>query len=177
MSHPWTAEWARVCPRCGKEVFHSADGRRHACEACGLVYFHNPAAAVCALLRHEQSLALVVRGKEPALGKLDLPGGFVDPGEDLESALLRELHEELALKISSPRYRFSIPNTYRYRDVDYWTVDAMFEVWLPAPIAPTVDGVEVTALHWMPIADIDDATLAFPSVKAAVKRLRAEIPC
>lgn len=141
------------------------------------MYFHNPAAAVCALLRCEDALALVVRGKEPALGKLDLPGGFVDPDEDLEQALMRELQEELALVISAPRYRFSVPNTYRYRDVDYWTVDVMFEIWLPSRVSARPDGLEVTALHWIPIADVDEEMLAFHSVKTAVARLKAETRC
>lgn len=175
--HPWTAAWARMCPRCGKEAFGSPNGRRHACDACGFVYFHNPAAAVCALLRCERDLALVVRGKDPARGKLDLPGGFVDPDEDLEHALRRELQEELALEITAPQYRFSVPNTYRYRDVDYWTVDVMFEIWLPMRVTPTPDGVEVTALHWVPISDIDEEMLAFHSVKTAIARLKAESGC
>lgn len=175
--HPWTAEWARFCPRCGEEALGSANGRRHACNACGFVYFHNPAAAVCALLRHERDLALVVRGKDPARGKLDLPGGFVDPAEDLEQALVRELQEELALEISTPQYRFSVPNTYRYRNVDYWTMDMMFEIWLPARVMPTPDGVEVTALHWASIVDIDEEMLAFHSVRIAVARLKTEYKC
>lgn len=174
MPHAWTAAWAKFCPRCGEAGLTTSDGRRHTCAACGFLYFHNPAAAVCALLRHEDALALVVRGKNPAIGMLDLPGGFVDPGESLEEALHRELAEELGLAITNPCYRFSLPNTYHYAEVDYWTVDAMFEVWLPERVNPTPDGREVLALQWFALADIPLERLAFASGRAAITRLRAE---
>ncbi len=170
-THPWTASWAKYCPRCGAPGLHSSDGRRHGCDVCGLEIFHNLAAAVCAIIYCRDELALIVRGREPGRGLLDLPGGFVDPFEDLESAVLREVEEELGLTLAAPRYLFSVPNTYLYREVTYRTCDAMFGFTLTHKpvVAPNA---EVLALHWRKVASIASNELAFDSVRAALLRLR-----
>jgi ADP-ribose pyrophosphatase YjhB (NUDIX family) len=140
---------------------------------CGLQYFHNLAAAVCALIFCDGELALIVRGQDPGRGRLDLPGGFVDPGEDLETAVLREVREELALTLPPPRYLFSVPNTYHYQEVDYWTLDAMFMFSLGAKPA-FVPNAEALALQWRPLPAIAPEALAFESVRVALARLREE---
>lgn len=168
--HPWTADWAKYCPRCGAQGFQSADGRRHRCGVCGFEYFHNLAAAVCAVIRCDNEIALIVRGHDPGHGLLDLPGGFVDPGEDLESAVLREVREEIGLELAPPRYLFSVPNTYHYRGVDYWTLDAMFEFRIvDKPMATPND--EVLTLRWTRPDAVAPEDIAFDSVRECVRRL------
>ncbi|MBM4227992.1 MAG: NUDIX domain-containing protein [Gammaproteobacteria bacterium] len=174
-AHEFSREWARFCPRCGADSLSSDDGRRHQCAQCGFVYFHNLAAAVCVMLRRGEELALVVRGQDPGRGLLDLPGGFVDPDEDLEAAAVREVREELGVAINNPRYLFSVPNLYRYREVNYRTLDAMFEVWVN-DLPPVVPNAEVTALYWRELASVKPEELAFASVRAALARLRGAFP-
>ena len=58
---------------------------------------------------------------------LDLPGGFVDPGETAEEALTREIKEELNLEISGYRYILSSPNEYPFGGFTYRTLDLVFE--------------------------------------------------
>ena len=68
-------------------------------------FFINSSAAVAALIVDEnRRLMLVTRGIEPNYGKLDLPGGFIDPGESAEHAVERELFEELGLKVKKMEY-------------------------------------------------------------------------
>lgn len=172
-THEFSREWARFCPRCGADGLSSEDGRRHHCAQCGFVYFHNLAAAVCVILRRGDELALVVRGQEPGKGLLDLPGGFVDPGENLEAAAVREVREELGAAIDRPRYLFSVPNLYRYRDVNYRTLDAMFELWIE-DLPPVVPNAEIAALHWRPLASIKPEELAFDSVRVTLGRLQGD---
>jgi len=51
------------------------------------------------LLSYQDGILFTVRTKEPGLGQLNFPGGFVDHNESLEQALVREIHEELSLSI------------------------------------------------------------------------------
>lgn len=52
-------------------------------------------------------------------GKWDLPGGKVDPGEDFEKALLREVAEETGLQISLERVVGSAESETPIRKIAY----------------------------------------------------------
>jgi 8-oxo-dGTP diphosphatase len=59
--------------------------------------FPHPRLTVDAVAVREGMVLLVRRGKEPYEGRWALPGGFVDRGERLEEAVLRELEEETGI--------------------------------------------------------------------------------
>jgi 8-oxo-dGTP diphosphatase len=44
-------------------------------------------------------LLTIERGSAPQIGRLALPGGYIEQGEDWRAALLRELHEETSIRI------------------------------------------------------------------------------
>jgi 8-oxo-dGTP diphosphatase len=67
------------------------------CPECGRDGYQNPALAVDAAVRRDDSVLLIQRGREPWKGAWALPGGFVDMGEDPLDAVLRELLEETGL--------------------------------------------------------------------------------
>lgn len=116
------------CPVCGSKSFHVRNEKAKRCDACGFVYYFNPSAAVACFIRNAKDELLVVRrAKEPAMGTLDLPGGFVDMHESGEEAAIREVREETRLEVSECRYLFSIPNIYPYSGFDVQTLDLFFE--------------------------------------------------
>jgi len=90
------------CPTCAtpldERLIHQR--RRRVCDACGFVQFHDPKVAVIALVTHDDRVLLIRRGVEPEKGKWALPGGYMDAGETAESALRRELQEEVGLAIT-----------------------------------------------------------------------------
>ena len=80
-------------------------GNRFFCPDCDFVLYQNTAAATGCVIETDGKILLLVRGKEPSVGKLDLPGGFVDPGEGVLDGLLRELQEELGWQPPIPAGR------------------------------------------------------------------------
>lgn len=98
------------CPKCGTKAFVERNEKAKQCTACGFIYYFNPSSAVACFIRNSRGeLLLVRRAKEPAKGRLDLPGGFVDMHESAEEAAQREVKEETGLDITGCRYLFPSP--------------------------------------------------------------------
>ena len=77
MNHP--LDIFHYCPKCGSELFEEHNFKSKHCLNCGFTYYQNPSSATAAFILNDKNELLVVRrGKEPAKGTLDLPGGFVD---------------------------------------------------------------------------------------------------
>lgn len=159
------------CPACGGDALESLDNKLFGCTRCGYTYFHNTAVAVSAVIQHAGEVAWITRAHEPGLGCLDLPGGFVEPDEALEEAVLREALEETGFTPHSPRYLFSIPNRYEYHGMHYSTVAVFFACRVDSRNV-FVPNAEASALRWMALDAVDPAQLAFDSTRAALVRLR-----
>ncbi|WP_298439328.1 NUDIX hydrolase [Geobacter sp.] len=74
-----------ACPRCGEKV----------------KAYRNPIPTVDIIIETEGGIVLIERKNEPR--GWALPGGFVDYGETLEAAAIREAREETSLEVSNLR--------------------------------------------------------------------------
>jgi ADP-ribose pyrophosphatase YjhB (NUDIX family) len=167
----------RYCPSCASEKIRFENNKVFRCPDCGFTYYHNNAAASGCIIRSNAGLLFLVRGKEPARGKLDLPGGFVDAGEGLLEGLRRECIEELAwdpgpLDVSgAAKFFASFPNIYPYKGIAYSTCDIFF--WIDAPDLSEKDlspeASEVAGLRFIKEDAIKPDELAFGSTKRAVE--------
>ena len=93
----------KYCPCCGAPAFAENDERSKRCTQCGFVFYHNASAATVAVILNAKGQLLVARrAMEPARGTLDLPGGFVDPGESIDEGCRREVREEIGLEGFTP---------------------------------------------------------------------------
>jgi 8-oxo-dGTP diphosphatase len=101
----------RTCPRCAARLV-AEDGAVR-CTACGLVVYAKPAPAVCALLLDDGGRVLLARrAVEPAAGKWDIIGGFVDEFEQPLDALRRELREELDVEVEPLQLVAAVADRY-----------------------------------------------------------------
>jgi len=117
----------KFCPRCGSAHFPATGSRSFKCVDCHFNYFVNSAAAVAVLLFNSKGeLLLTRRAIEPYFGKLDLPGGFIEPMETGEQASVREIQEELGILIHSLRYFGTYPNEYIFSGFSVFTLDIAY---------------------------------------------------
>ena len=118
----------QYCPYCGSKSFLAGDENYMQCDVCQKKLYINASAAVACIIENPQGEILFTRRAfEPAKGMLDLPGGFVSPGETAEDAVKREIKEELNLETISMCYICSSHNRYLYGGVVYYTIDLGFK--------------------------------------------------
>jgi 8-oxo-dGTP pyrophosphatase MutT (NUDIX family) len=176
----------KYCPSCASEGIRFDGSHKYSCSACGFVFYQNTAAATGCVIRTKKGILLLVRGKEPAKGKLDLPGGFVDPGEGVLEGLVRELREEIgwtppnfpprrmpAGKTGDPgacSLFASFPNIYPYRDTVYHTCDMFFTLEAPDLTEQDLrlEAGEIGGLRFLRPAEIRMEDLAFDSTRRAL---------
>lgn len=91
---------ARHCARCGHatERFEEHGYPRTRCPACRWVDYGNPKPAAGAIVPRGGKVLLSKRAREPKKGAWDLPGGFLEAGEEPEAAIVRELDEETGMR-------------------------------------------------------------------------------
>ncbi|MEP0177977.1 MAG: NUDIX domain-containing protein [Paraglaciecola sp.] len=158
------------CVKCGSASLAKDGEKSFRCSDCDFTYFHNVAAASGAFIVFNNKILLLERALDPAKGKLDIPGGFLDYGESNEQALCRELFEELQLSVadSEMSYLYSFPNQYLYKGVVYHTVDCFFELILDSEPSLVLQQSEISNYYWVDPKTFNLDELAFDSCKRAL---------
>ncbi|QEO09649.1 NAD(+) diphosphatase [Protaetiibacter larvae] len=118
--------WVRVDAETGRELYPRTD----------------PAVIVAVL--DDAGRILLGSNVEWDPGRFSLLAGFVEPGESLEAAVVREIFEEAGVLVADPEYRGSQP----------WPFPASLMLGFEARIAPGAtteprpDGTELRELRW-----------------------------
>ena len=104
-------QWYRVnrfCGACGEKTVHDGKERMMRCPSCGNMIFPRIAPAVIIGLTHGDKLMLsTYAGRE--YKRYGLLAGFIEIGETAEEAVVREVMEEVGLKVKNVRYYKSQP--------------------------------------------------------------------
>jgi ADP-ribose pyrophosphatase YjhB (NUDIX family) len=99
-----TAEDYRFCPRCGagleRRQLKAGEPARLVCQGCGFVLYLDPKLAACTITLVQRGIVLLRRANEPQRGKWVFPGGYVDRGESVLAAAVRETYEEVGLRVA-----------------------------------------------------------------------------
>lgn len=156
------------CPKCGSKHFDINTEKSRKCDNCGFEFYANPSSATAAFIFNEKGELLVTRrGKEPAKGTLDLPGGFVDNNETAEQGIAREIKEETGLEVANAKYLFSLPNIYIYSGMEIHTLDMFYEVHVSGDQQPMAAD-DASELMWVPVEEIHTEQFGLRSIRQAL---------
>lgn len=162
----------KYCPACGSQSFAEHDFKSKQCKDCGFTYYFNSAAATVAIIENEKGEFLVARRAcEPAKGTLDLIGGFVDPGESAEQAIVREIREEtgIALEEKQVRLLFTLPNTYMFSNLLVHTCDSFFHVIIPSNTKIEAHD-DISDCWWIEREKLNTTEIGLDSVRKGMER-------
>ena len=120
----------------------------------------NPALAVDAAVRRQDSILLVRRKYPPNPGSWVLPGGFVDRDEDPEHAVIRELKEEAGLDGVNPKLLMVMGDPER--DERKHVVSIVYELTVDSTQIP-VAGDDASEAKFWSIDDIVSGQVAMAS--------------
>lgn len=155
----------RFCPACGATLeprrLHQDEPARLVCSACAGVVYLDPKVVACVVLEIGGKILLMRRKRPDATERWLLPGGYVDEGEQVEHAAIREIWEETRLEISLS----ALVGVFSYRG------------WPPVIIVYSANldtaepeaGEETEALDLFAPEDIPWDRLAFPSTRDALR--------
>jgi NAD+ diphosphatase len=156
------AEWHashQYCPRCGGRLHSTVAGHVLVCEVCGRQQFPRSDPAVIMLVTDGER-ALLGRQDAWPEGRYSTLAGFVDPGESLEEAVVREVAEETGVHVTDVTYFGNQP----------WPFPQSLMVGFFARATSTeicVDGTEISDARWFTReqlkAEAEAGTLALPS--------------
>lgn len=152
------AGW-KHCPRCQAPL--DVDRRSARCHACGLVAYAKPSPAICALVVDGEGRVLLGRrAHEPAAGRWDVLGGFMEEGEQPFETLRREIREETGLDVEPERFVAAVSD--RYGEGGNHTVNFC---WTARVVGGDLEPADdVAELRWFSRDDLPPPEdLAFPN--------------
>ena len=166
----WHASHPR-CPRCGKVTRVTQSGWVRRCVADGSEHYPRTDPAVIMAVVDEEDRLLLGHGAQWTVHHYSTLAGFVEPGESIEHAVRREVHEEVGVTVGAVEYRGSQP----------WPFPASLMLGFRAQALTTdvtVDGVEVTAARWFTRAELRAAlqsgSVSLPNATSIARALIEE---
>ncbi len=163
----WHATHPR-CSRCGTPTVVAEAGYLRRCPADGAEHYPRTDPVVIVLVVDPADRCLLGRQPEWPEGRYSTLAGFVEPGETPEQALVREVHEETEVTVTSCTYAGSQP----------WPFPSNLMLGFYATAAgetPKPDGQEISEAHWFSrgelAAAIEKREIIVPPSVAISRRL------
>jgi NAD+ diphosphatase len=158
------------CPRCGGETSVEKAGWVRRCKKDDIELFPRTDPAVIVSIIDESDRILLGSQGVWEQNRWSVLAGFVEPGESLESAVIREMKEESGLEVSKPEYIYSQSWPYPYSLMLGFTAKARSSQQL------TPDGEEIVRLRWFSRQEITDEAkeLLLPG-RASISRAMIEL--
>lgn len=157
----------RFCPLCGASLIRRRippDQKEEAvCSGCDFIFYLNPKLVAATIPASNGRILMIRRNIEPSKGKWTFPGGYVDWGESVPAAALRETLEETGLTVALD----GLLGVYSYPGTPVVIVVYRARVTGGSP-RPSH---EIAELTWARPEEIPWEGLAFPSTRDALRDL------
>ena len=93
------------CSHCGssqiiRDIPEGDNIERYICRNCGNIFYENPKIVTACIAEWNDRILLCRRAIEPRIGTWTIPGGFMENGESIKDAALREVQEESCATIN-----------------------------------------------------------------------------
>ena len=150
----------KFCPACAEAVEEPDPQDGTTCRHCGASWYRNPSPTAGAAIVRDGKVLLAVRGGDPYKGKIDMPGGFLNPGETAIEGLRREIDEELGVEIEVSMEDCLQAEPHRYGDGGNWTLALGFYARLTSGEPTPAD--DVADLLWVEESELDALDFAWP---------------
>jgi mutator protein MutT len=151
----------RHCPVCATAV--EPESGRFECPECGFVAFAHSMPTASAVVDDGRGAVLLSRrAHDPAAGKWDLPGGFLEEGEHPLDCVRRELREEAGISLADEELLGIWMDRYEYRGRDVATVNVYYGARVADGTPEPSD--DVAELRWFRLDEIPVADLAFEHI-------------
>jgi NAD+ diphosphatase len=141
------------CPRCGAPTVVEAGGWVRRCPADNSEHYPRTDPAIIVTVVGPDDRLLLGGGGPLDATNYSTLAGFVEPGESLEQAVVREIQEEVGVRVTAAQYLGS----------QSWPFPASLMLGFTAATGDTEakpDGVEVTRARWFSRAELQEAVLA-----------------
>ncbi len=162
-------DW-KFCPRCAAELVRVArtGPARPRCPSCGFVYYANPGIGAATVVRDAGGRILLVKRSPHQWGggRWCFPCGFVEWGEDVRAAAIRETREEAGVEVVLGDV---VQVGSNFHDPKKPTIGVWFAATLADPTATPKAGDDAVDVGWFDPAD--PPPLAFPTDVALLARL------
>lgn len=162
----------RFCPKCGgslaRQRLKATEPERRVCGSCAFIFYDDPKVAACTIPVIDGKIVLLKRGIEPSYGKWVFPGGFLDRGERVEDAAIRETWEEVNLKVEVTQ----LLNVYSYPGYPVVVI-----VYLARVVGGQLQAKdEALDVGTFSPAEIPWDEIAFDSTRDALREYLARVP-
>ena len=160
------------CPKCaGLLEMKKLDHASHpVCTKCGYTFYQNskPTASPV-ILNNDNEVLLIKRAINPHFGKWDLPGGFLENGEDPIVGLKREAMEELSIEVEPIDVFKIFVDNYGYEKGDFYTLNIFYRSKIVSGEIKLDE--ENSEFGWFSKDEIPWDDLAFKNTEIAIKKL------
>ena len=160
----------KYCPYCGSPgVWKIPIGDhlpRLVCEFCDRIHYQNPQIIAGCLVESEGNILMCRRAIEPRIGSWTFPAGYMESGENIEAAAVRETLEETGIEVEVD----GLYSLFSVLERDH--VYAMFRARARATVVSR--GEESLEVAFLTPAQIPWEELAYPIVEHILERYLKE---